>query len=81
MRRATQAMCALPQDHPAGVLPSGFRRTLYLTLDGLKADLDVWLAHYNGEHTHQGKMCCGRTPLQTLIAGKGAWQEKDDNLN
>jgi hypothetical protein len=22
------------------------------------------------ERTHQGKMCCGRTPLQTLIAGK-----------
>ena len=58
-----------------------FRRRLYLTLDELQADLDVWLAHYNGERTHQGKMCCGRTPLQTLIAGKEAWQEKVDNLN
>ena len=58
-----------------------FRRKLYLTLDELQADLDVWLAHYNGERTHQGKMCCGRTPLQTLIAGKEAWQEKVDNLN
>lgn len=58
-----------------------FRRKLYLTLDELQADLDVWLAHYNGERTHQGKMCCGCTPLQTLIAGKEAWQEKIDNLN
>ena len=46
-----------------------------------EADLDVWLAHYNGECTHQGKMCCGRIPLQTLIAGKEAWQEKVNNLN
>ena len=58
-----------------------FRRRLYLTLDELQADLDVWLAHYNGERTHQGKMCCGRTPLQTLIAGKEAWNEKVTNLN
>jgi hypothetical protein len=46
-----------------------------------KVDLDVWLAHYNGERTHQGKLCCGRTPLHTLIAGKEARQEKGDNLN
>ena len=58
-----------------------FRRKLYLTLDELQADLDAWLDHYNGERTHQGKMCCGRTPLQTLIAGKEAWKEKVDNLN
>ncbi|MDP2109762.1 MAG: hypothetical protein Q8N48_10285 [Thiobacillus sp.] len=45
-----------------------------------KADLDVWLAHYNGERTHHGKMCCGHTPLQTLIAGKEAWQEKFKQL-
>ncbi len=47
----------------------------------LQADLDTWLAYYNGERTHQGKMCCGRTPLQTLIAGKEVWREKVSHLN
>jgi hypothetical protein len=35
-------------------------------------DVDAWLAYYNSERTHQGTMCCGRTPSQTLIAGKDA---------
>jgi hypothetical protein len=26
--------------------------------------------YYNNERTHQGKMCCGRTPLKTLNDGK-----------
>ena len=58
-----------------------FRRKLYLSQEELQADLDAWLAYYNNERTHQGKMCCGRTPLQTLIAGKEAWNEKVTNLN
>lgn len=43
-----------------------FRRKLYLSLNELQADLDAWLAHYNGERTHQGKMCCGRTLCKRL---------------
>jgi transposase InsO family protein len=58
-----------------------FRRKLYLSLDELQTDLDAWLAYYNCERTHQGKMCCGRTPLQTLIAGKEVWKEKITDLN
>lgn len=58
-----------------------FRKKLYLSLDERQADLDTWLAYYNHERTHQGKMRCGRTPLQTLIAGKEAWNEKVQNLN
>jgi transposase InsO family protein len=58
-----------------------FRRKLYLSLAELQTDLDAWLAYYNNERTHQGKMCCGRTPLQTLIAGKEVWNEKVTNLN
>ena len=58
-----------------------FRRRLYLSLEELQTDLDAWLAYYNNERTHQCKMCCGRTPLQTLIAGKEAWNEKVTNLN
>ncbi len=57
------------------------RRKLYLSLEELQADLDTWLAYYNDERTHQGKICCGRTPLQTLIAGKEVWREKVSHLN
>lgn len=58
-----------------------FRKKLYLSLEELQSDLDSWLDYYNGQRTHQGKMCCGRTPLQTLIAGKEVWKEKVTNLN
>ena len=58
-----------------------FRKKLYLTLDELQVDLDGWIDYYNNERTHQGKMCCGRTPMQTLIEGKTLWKEKVDNLN
>ena len=53
-----------------------FRRKLYSTLAELQADLDIWLDYYNNERTHQGKMCCGRTPMATLLDGKKIWQEK-----
>lgn len=47
----------------------------------LQADLDEWLEYYNTERTHQGKMCCGRTPMQTLLEGKQLWNEKVGQLN
>jgi transposase InsO family protein len=53
-----------------------FRKKLYTNLDDLQIDLDEWIAYYNNERTHQGKMCCGRTPLETLEDGKSIWQEK-----
>ncbi len=53
-----------------------FRKKLYGSLEQLQADLDEWLEEYNNERTHQGKMCCGRTPMQTLEDGKKIWQEK-----
>ncbi|SUH37349.1 integrase [Salmonella enterica subsp. enterica] len=34
-----------------------FRKKLYDELDTLQSDLDEWLARYNNERTHQGKMC------------------------
>jgi len=58
-----------------------FRRKLYLTLEELQHDLDEWIDYYNHRRTHQGKMCCGRTPMQTMIEGKEAWQEKVNNRN
>ena len=56
-----------------------FRKRLYHNLDGLQSDLDNWLYYYNNERTHQGKMCCGRTPMDTFHDGKRIWEEK--NLN
>lgn len=54
-----------------------FRKKLYSTLEELQADLDVWLKFYNTERTHQGKMCFGRTPLETLLDGRRIWAEKN----
>ena len=58
-----------------------FRRKIYRSIEELQNDLDDWLAYYNNDRTHQGKMCCGRTPMQTLIDGKEAWKDKITNLN
>ncbi len=53
-----------------------FRKKIYPDLESLQADLDTWLVYYNRERTHQGKMCCGRTPVDTLEDGKRIWKEK-----
>lgn len=54
-----------------------FRKKLYDSLDGLQADLDEWVNYYSNDRTHQGKMCCGRTPIETLLDGKHIWAEKN----
>ena len=64
-----------------GTLKVAFRRKLYHTVEKLQSDLDIWLEHYNTERTHQGKICCGRTPMQTLLDGKKLWNEKVGQLN
>ncbi|HAT1770572.1 TPA: IS481 family transposase, partial [Legionella pneumophila] len=43
-----------------------FRKKIYESIDELQKDLDEWMDYYNNQRTHQGKMCCGRTPMQTL---------------
>ena len=53
-----------------------FRKKIYETIDALQKDLGEWLQYYNNKRTHQGNMCCGRTPIQTLIDGKQLWKEK-----
>ena len=58
-----------------------FRRKLYHSLEELQTDLDAWLEEYNTNRTHQGKMCCGRTPMQTLLDGTAIWEEKVGQLN
>ena len=58
-----------------------FRKKIYSTLEALQADLDGWIATYNHERTHQGKMCCGRTPMATFEDGKAIWEEKNLDAN
>ena len=58
-----------------------FRQKLYKTLEELQSDLDGWLTWYNHDRTHQGKMCCGRTPWQTFLDGIQLWNEKVGQLN
>ena len=58
-----------------------FRKKLYQTLEELQKDLDQWVHQYNHERTHQGKMCCGRTPYQTFLEDQKLWELKVDDLN
>lgn len=53
-----------------------FRRKIYRSVEELQQDLDQWLEYYNNDRTHQGKKCCGRTPIATLEDGKKIWKEK-----
>jgi len=53
-----------------------FRKKIYSDLASLQVDLDEWIEYYNNEHTHQGKMCCGYTPMETLPDSKKIWMEK-----
>jgi transposase InsO family protein len=53
-----------------------FRKRLFQSLEDLQVDLDAWLEYYNRERTHQGKMCCGRTPMATFIDGVRISREK-----
>ena len=60
---------------------AAFRRKIYQSIEELQYDLDEWIAYYNNKRTHQGKMCCGRTPMQTLIDAKKVWDDKITALN
>ncbi len=60
---------------------AAFRKKIYQSIEALQADLDEWLFFYNNERTHQGKMCCGRTPMETFLDGKKIWEEKIGQLN
>ena len=53
-----------------------FRKTLFESIEQLQKDLDEWIDTYNNDRSHQGKICEGRTPLQTLEDGKEIWKEK-----
>ncbi len=54
-----------------------FRKKLYADINELQKDMDEWIKYYNNERAHQGKMCCGRTPMATLLDGKTIWAENN----
>lgn len=53
-----------------------FRKKVYSTLEELQEDVNKWLNEYNGERTHSGKYCYGKTPLQTFLEAKHIAEEK-----
>jgi transposase InsO family protein len=53
-----------------------FRKKIYSAIEELQLDLDAWLKKYNEERTHQGKHCCGRTPMQTLLDARNVVEDK-----
>jgi transposase InsO family protein len=54
-----------------------FRKKLYTSLEELQNDLDEWIEYYNKQRTHQGKICEGRTPWQTMLESIHLAKEKD----
>ena len=42
----------------------------------IKKVAEKWIDQYNSERAYHGKMCCGRTPMDTLEDGRKIWEEK-----
>jgi len=57
---------------------TAFRNKLYLTVDELQIDLDIWLNHYNYERPHRGYRNMGRKPIETFELGKNKKPELTD---
>src|SRR6201987_390397 len=53
-----------------------FRKKIYLAIDELQADLDVWIAEYNEHRSHQGRWCFGKPPMQTFLDALPMAKEK-----
>ena len=51
-------------------------RKIYLNLEELQRDLDIWLEKYNKERAHQGKHCNGKTPMETFLEKLPLTKEK-----
>jgi len=47
----------------------------FLSLKHARCEHEEWRRFYSEQRTHQGTMCCGRTPLATLEGRKQIWQE------
>ena len=47
-----------------------FARSLVPKIGGLARDLEAYLAYYNEERAHTGRLTRGRTPMETLIGAR-----------
>lgn len=57
---------------------TAFRKKIYTSLEGLQADVDIWLKYYNEDRPHSGKYCYGKTPKQTFLDSKHIAIEKNN---
>jgi Integrase core domain len=53
-----------------------FRKKVYLSIDELQADLDVWVREYNESRPHQRHWRFGKTPMQTFLDAMPMTKEK-----
>lgn len=51
------------------------RTTWYESVEQMQGDLEAYLAHYNAERPHQGRMMEGRTPYEMFKLGMAAQPE------
>ena len=49
---------------------------MYLSIEELQVDLDLFMETYNKDRTNQGKRCKGRTPYETFTEGVELYKEK-----
>ena len=75
-RISMRALTYPRQNIPQEFYQVAFRKKVYETIEQLQTNLDEWIDFYNNERTHQGKVCCGRTPHDTMMDGKTIWKEK-----
>ena len=47
-----------------------FRKKLSNSLEEVQTDLDSFMSEYNTKRTNEGKRCLGKTPMETLEAGR-----------
>lgn len=57
---------------------TAFRKKIYLSVEDLQKDVDLWLKYYNEERPHSGKYCYGKTPMQTFLDSKKIALEKNN---
>lgn len=59
---------------------SAFRKKIYLSIEQLQQDADLWLKYYNEERPHSGKYCYGKTPMQTFLDSKHIAVDKSNEV-
>lgn len=60
---------------------TAMRKKIYISLENLQLDLDIWLEHYNQERPHSDKSCYGKTPMQTFQDSKKLVLEKNNEIS